>query len=291
MANKGNFRAPWHDYRSKAKYMITLNKLHDSPKFGDVYGLENAYTLLSSTGTEVKNAIGRIGHICESIKLWQYIVMPDHVHFLIKVEEYLDEPLGNYIARLKADINARCGLLVFEHGFNDQIINPARSLDAIFQYIKQNPYRLAVRLAHPDYFRRINDMDICGMRCQVYGNLDLLRNPFKDQVVCHRHDSETAKASNSERWIYTAANGGVLVSPFIARSEKNIRELAEEAGGRIILISNHKMRLREKPAAHDFSLCEQGRLLIISPYEIPEIDSRPIYLAMNDFAEKLCRSH
>lgn len=286
MANKGNFRAPWHDYRSPSKYMITLKKGAKTPSFGILSGgTDNSYVLLSKVGTFVKDELRELTSICSSLKLWQYIVMPDHIHFLLKVTDYLDEPLGNYIARWKVDVNHHCGLLVFEQGFNDQIITLSRSLDTIFQYIKQNPYRLAVRFAYPDYFTRINEINIYGIQCQLYGNLNLLHNPFKDQVVCHRYDSEFIKNNNFQHWIYTAANGGVLVSPFISKDEKNVRKLADEANGKIILITNHRMNSREKPTGRNFELCEQGRLLIICPLHISEIDSRQSFLAMNDFAK------
>ena len=52
----------------------------------------------------------------------------------------------------------------------------------------------------------------------------LLDNPFKEQVVVHRADSPEVRESNRRRWLYTAANGGVLVSPFISPDERGIRE-------------------------------------------------------------------
>lgn len=288
MANKGNSRAPWHDYRSKAKYMITLKKRSSAPSFGDITNVENAYTLLSRTGTNVKNSIGKIRLFCEDIRLWQYIVMPDHVHFLIYVENYLDEPLGNTIARLKVEINNLCGEPIFEQGFNDQIITPQRSLDTVFRYIKENPYRLAVRFAHPEYFRRVNELTIAEGKYQAYGNVSLLRNPFKEQVVCHRADTDLIKAKNSDRWLYTASNGGVLVSPFISPAEKKIREMAEELGAKLILITHEAFPERYKPTAHDFELCEQGRLLIISLGLPARTElSRAHCLAMNSLAEAI----
>lgn len=288
MNPKGNWRAPWHDYRLKAKYMITLKKSVDVPSFGEIsLSSQDGSLLLSNTGTIVKNTLPYLHTVCEDIRLWQYIVMPDHIHILIKVEKELDEPLGNYIARLKTETNRRCGIQIYDPGFNDQIITPQRSLDAIFKYIKDNPRRLAVRLANPEYFRRVNEVMIAGKKCQVYGNLQLLYNPFKKQVVCHRKDTHAVKERNIIHCLYNAANGGVLVSPFISRDEKAIRKAAEAMDGKIILISNHKLGEREKPAVHDFELCEQGRMLIIMPHDIPETGDRVSFMAMNDFAATL----
>lgn len=68
---------------------------------------------------------------------------------------------------------------------------------------------------------------------QAYGNLQLLENPFMEAVTVHRADSEEQRESNRRKWIYTAANGGVLVSPFISAAERDIRAEADESGGQI----------------------------------------------------------
>lgn len=250
MGNKGNTRAPWHDYRMPAKYMITFKKAPMAPSFGSVSGApENAYILLTKTGSAVKDSLRCLRTICGSLSLWQYIIMPDHLHFLLNAEDILDEPLGIYMARLKAEMNKRCGQAIFEQGFNDQIITPQRSLDTIFSYLRSNPYRLAVRRAYPDYFRRMERIEIKGRIYQAYGNLQLLDNPFKEQVVVHRADSTDELARKKERWLYTAANGGVLVSPFISKAEKEVRAEAEAAYGRLILIGDRPFGEREKPSS------------------------------------------
>ena len=94
----------------------------------------------------------------------------------------------------------------------------------MYDYIRLNPYRLAVRRAYPEYFSRVNSLVVGGRELQAYGNMLLLDNPFKEQVVVHRADSPEVRESNRRRWLYTAANGGVLVSPFISPDERGIRE-------------------------------------------------------------------
>lgn len=191
--------------------------------------------------------------------------MPDHVHIFLYVSATLPELLGFYIARFKIAVNNATGIdHLFEDGFNDQIISYKRNLNELFNYIRANPYRLAVRRAIPDFFRRRDNLTIEGTSYQAYGNMQLLNNPFKDQVIVHRADTYDQYAHNRERWLYTAANGGVLVSPFISKREKEIRVEAEESGARFILITHEAFGERFKPAAHDFDLCAKGRMLIIT---------------------------
>ncbi len=120
-------------------------------------------------------------------------------------------------------------------------------------------------------------------QCQLYGNHHLLDNPFKEQVIVHRADTAEQFERNKEKWLYTAANGGILVSPFISRREKEIRREAEELGGRFILIANRPFGDREKPVGKDFGLCAEGRLLIIAP-QSPLDFSRSACLQMNTLA-------
>lgn len=180
-----------------------------------------------------------------------------------------------------------CNFPIFEKGYNDRIIYKDRSLDSIFKYIRENPHRLAVRKMYPDFFRRVRNITINGRRCQSYGNQFLLRCPFKEQVVVHRADDEATRRVMRERWLYAAANGGVLVSPFISPAEKAVRAEAEEAGGRVILISNNPFAERYKPNVRDFDLCCRGRLLIVTPAGgewAGEKVSREVCMAMNALA-------
>lgn len=294
-ANPKTKRAHWHDYRSPARYMITLSKTPRIPSFSQIEGdwrlpvgtRGSSYTRWSSIGRIIADRLYHISDIHPSLKAEQYIVMPDHVHVLLWVQSILPDPLGSYIARFKNAINnASLTNHIFEDGFNDQIITNKRNLNSIYNYIRSNPYRFAVRRACPDFFARCNDMIIAGIPCQLYGNLHLLDNPFKDQVIVHKADSDQTFLANKDRWLYTASNGGVLVSPFISPREKFIRKEAESSGGKLILITNCSLGDREKPSGKDFDLCAEGRMLIIAPLTPMPLD-RATCLKMNSLAASL----
>lgn len=213
--------------------------------------------------------------------------MPDHLHMLLGVLQDMDEALGLKIAAFKLLVNRKVGNgSVFERGFNDNIIISPPTLNNVFAYLRANAYRLAVRRAFPNFFERHAKLTIAQTECQAYGNIHLLDNPFKEQVIVHRADSDEAFIQKKEHWMHTAANGGVLVSPFISKREKEVRAEAEAMGSRIILITNRPFAEREKPGGHDFDLCVQGRLLIIAP-QTPIDFSRAACLKMNTLAEAI----
>lgn len=294
----GNNRAPWHDYTSRRIYHITLMKHPDAMPFGHLAGdwrqpvgsLGSSYIEASPLGKIIKDCLREISCIHPALRLYQYALMPDHLHLILAVEMQLDEILGRKLAEYKVIVNKRAGTeSVFSKGFNDQLLTNKRSLGDLYSYLRSNPRRLAIRFAHPDFFRRLNGIEIRGKRYSAYGNIHLLANPFKSQVVIHRADSTSYRDMKRNEWLYTAANGGVLVSPFISRAEKEVRSEAEAGGGRAILIVHEAFGERFKPQAHDFGLCADGRLLIISaglPAGSPL--ERTTCLHMNTLAETIC---
>lgn len=227
--------------------------------------------------------------------------MPAHLHILLRITERSPKALGYYISNLTGAIRREWKAItgyeypLFEKGYNDRIIHPQRSLDAIFRYIRENPHRLAARKMYPTFFRRVYNIIISGKSYQSYGNQFLLRNPFKEQVIVHRSDDEDTRRRMRALWHYTAVNGGVLVSPFISPAEKVIRDEAIQAGGRIIHITHTPFPDRYKPNASEFDLCCQGRLLILAP-TVPtsivtsssDTISRAQCLDMNTLAAYIC---
>lgn len=295
MSTNGLLRAPWHDYTERCIYMLTLNKTPLVPDFGSLagdyripHGHKGSPCVVASTvGAAIKEGLRRFPQIQPKIRVLQYAIMPDHLHILLFVQEKTEEILGRYIAAFKVEVNKAAGLKgVFARGFNDQILKTDRSLDTLYHYLRDNARRLAVRRAHPEFFRRVNALRIGDRHYQAYGNIQLLDCPFRQQVVVHRADTPDVRQRHRQEWLYTAANGGVLVSPFISPAEKEIRRDAEEADGRLILITNEPMGERYKPAGHDFGLCETGRLLIISVGR-PGPLSRQTCLDMNVLASEI----
>lgn len=286
---------PTHDYRSICIYHITLSKAPSVPNFSSVIGSPQSPELIySPLGRIIESNILTFSDLNRAIERYQYIIMPDHIHLLLHVTEYLDKPIGIYISRFKIKILQMArnrGLWndsVFNPDFHDRFLRPYHSLNVIYEYIRQNPYRLLIRKFYPDYFRRLNNIFYYkDIQWEAYGNLQLLANPFKDAVVCHRADAGTLKEERLiKNWMHLAVNGGVLISPFIAKKEKEIREKAEAKNGKIILISNEAFGDRFKPAAHDFHQCESGSLLIIAP-AIGMPDCRRTFLFLNKLAEDI----
>ena len=283
----------FHDYKSRCIYHITINKSPDIPVFSRITGIpEQPVVERTPIGRIIEEQIRNFPNLCQLLRVLQYVIMPDHIHFAIFVQGQLPKALGSYIGMMKV----KCGQLakeqlsipgpIFEKDFYDRILRRNQKLNTICEYIRQNPYRLLVRRINPDFFQRLNNIELVGALWQAYGNLQLLDNPFKSAVVIHRSDSEQLLETKCRQWKHLAENGGVLVSPFISPSEKAVRRECEAVNGKIILLSIAPFSEREKPTAHDFELCSQGRLLILAPMTaIPA--GRESFLRLNSAAESI----
>lgn len=299
MGNRHCKRAFWHDYKSVCIYFITINKREGVPLFGEPAGDWRApmgsslYPCVreSRIGRMVRRMIKALPMFMPSTELYQYVVMPDHVHFLINVKERIPLHLGFYISEFKNRLRKKLDMSLFEPGFNDQILTYKRNLDSIFTYIRENPYRLMAMRANRDYFGRCDNIRINGRLYTGFGNLFLLKNPFCEAVIVHRKDI-SVKEDLHRRWLHLAESGSVMASAFISTHEKAVRDALMERELPIILIEAEPLpRERYKPSGRFFRYCSKGKLLILAPYEREEGDgaagTRAASVRMNALAEYL----
>lgn len=247
-------RKQGHDYQAPWKYHITISKADGCAPFSELVVND-----LSKEGVTLRNL--PLGQVIwrqirlfqqKEIKVYQYAIMPDHIHMLIHVRQRLARHLGYYIGILKAAIvdewrqkNNNPDLVVFRSNYHDRIVLPEHDLNTIFQYIRQNPYRLAVRKLRPAFFQRRRGVIACGREFMAYGNLFHLRNPFKYPLIVHRADTDEQFAEKLREALYFACNGGVVVSAFISPREKMVRQEVEAAGVRLFCLGTRRMRRKK----------------------------------------------
>lgn len=296
-----------HNYYAPCNYHIILKKSDGGEIFSQIIGDAKIAPGLPGSADVKWSELGRIiadtiHHFPDDfpiIAMYAYCVMPDHVHISMRVKDLSKYHLGYYISHLKGRIGKAYSQKIgreissdeiFQKNYTDKPLYSHRSLDALRTYIRQNPHRLAMRLQYPQFFSRARKLIIGQKEYEAYGNLFLFRNPDKTAVKISRSFSAEEKVIKKESWLDDAAEGTVLVSPFISKDEKAIRAEAETIGATIILITHEAFPERFKPAAHDFDLCSSGRLLIISLGE-PKGTSltREICQRMNALAEEIAQ--
>ena len=200
-------RAMKHDYYAPFIYHIILKKTKDCESFGTVVGDARIAPGLPGSADIDESRLGKLiakeiihfPYEYPIIKQHQFKVMPDHVHILLQVlfrsDNHLDFYIDAFRKRIAAKYSKIKGVLVaddeiFEQGYCDKPLLLKRSLDALYDYIRQNPHRLAMRQQFPQFFQHIRSLKIGEEEFEAYGNLFLFRNPDKEAVKISRSFSK-----------------------------------------------------------------------------------------------------
>lgn len=289
-------RCPYHDYRSKCIYLITLMKEPGVEPFSFLFGTkENAFrdagVRYSAIGRLVKDTIRSLPERFPGIRINRYIVMPDHVHFIIEILEANRYHLGDIISRLSRDCNIASHKYerLFEHGYHDRILRRKGQLNIMREYIKDNPRRRIIKEKMPLHFKTPQLLSLFGKDYVIFGNFFLLRDPERTPVRISSKYSESELNECLAKYEEPIRGCGVLVSPFINDGEKTYRDQAIANGANLIYITRNPIGERFKPSKMLYNLWSEGRLLLISTYQStqPEKLTRPESLAMNALAEKI----
>lgn len=283
------------DYRERTIYMITLVVAGRRKLFGEIegdirscYGDANyPHIVLTTLGEAVREQILRLPGYYPQLSVSGFQIMPDHVHIIIFVHDQLPCHLGIVIRGLVQGCNKayrqlypqdnavhigkgknerRSNGILFEHGYNDKVLMHQNQLKIWRHYLADNPRRLMVKHAHPDYFRVQRNIKEKGLEFSAIGNLFLLRKPLL-QIQCSRHLTETEIQEMKEKALIACASGAVLISPCISPGEKAVMRAAFEKGYPEIVLLENGFTSLAKPGGARFDACAKGQLLLLAPWE------------------------
>ena len=209
------------DYKAPCIYLITIviadrrsmalgRLVVDNDGGGDPAKVM-AHVEPSAAGRAVEAEWRRMGELTPAIKPLEIQIMPDHIHFIIRVTERLARPLGQIIAGFKTGSSkAATGKPGFwSKGFQDTILFREGQLAFMFGYLRDNPRRLAVKRLYREFFTvrrdlvvevaltrdqqnnystpdRANNNGGLRLHFQAVGNEALLKAPAIFQIQCSR---------------------------------------------------------------------------------------------------------
>ena len=144
-----------YDYGQNGAYFITvcvkdrapiLSKLrrgeHCSPeKTGDVC------TELTDVGMIVDRAIRAISAHYADVSVDHYVVMPDHIHLLLRMDRQSGRAMlaptaiSEIIRQLKGSVTKQCGKAIWQKSFYDHVIRCEQDYLETWRYIDENPAR------------------------------------------------------------------------------------------------------------------------------------------------------
>lgn len=311
------------DYKDPSILMITLVTTNRQPILGILKGETIERTKLGQAIAEEINRIPTYNG-AESIEIYSYVIMPDHVHILLRVHDRLPKHIGQYIAWFKIKCTDACSALTggpvsetmrpFAPDYHDRLLKGKNQLSHMVRYIQDNPHRLALKRANKDLFRIRQNQQINTIPCTVLGNIFLIEHPLRQVLQCSRRLTQEQIDNLKADCLREAADGTIYVTAAISEGEKQIARALREAGFPLIILLEKGFPAPDdphysyfKPQGVYFEACAAGKLLLIEPLRdlldrediavkteakvghIPHDSQRYRFVAMNILAEDICK--
>lgn len=156
---------------------------------------------------------------------------------------------------------------LFAKGYNDLILRSYDELPTWQNYLRDNPRRLMMKRAHPEWLRPFFGLKVGTTAYSSLGNQALLRSPRRIAVRVSRRLNSNQIEIEKARYLDMARQGTVLVSPAISPGEKQIMRAAFDAGLSTIVLVENGFTPLTKPKGEQFDACAEGRLLLLAPWE------------------------
>ncbi|MCL4547687.1 MAG: transposase [Bacteroidetes bacterium] len=164
LPNRKRTRLKEYDYSISAYYFVTICTQGKRKMFGNVVGTSMK---LNQFGKIVKDCWLDLPNHYSKCELDYYVIMPDHVHGIIIINESRDESvtrpnkknhgLSEIVRGFKSFSSKRINTLLnnenkfhWQRSFYDRIIRNEKELFAIRRYIEQNPLRWEIEKELPD---------------------------------------------------------------------------------------------------------------------------------------------
>ena len=81
MADRHQFRAPWHDY-NEGIYFVTICCAEKHHYFGEI---SQGKMYLTQAGIITESQISNLSKHFPDIEIWNHVVMPNHIHIIISI--------------------------------------------------------------------------------------------------------------------------------------------------------------------------------------------------------------
>ncbi len=151
LPKRKNIRLPNYDYNQDGAYFITIctkERKKILSNVGATIGRPNAFLneiQLTGYGKIVKTVIKNIPIHYPSLTVDKYVIMPDHVHLLLRIHSDIDgrpmvaPTIEMVIRQTKGIISKEIGQSIFQRSYYDHIIRNQQDYNEIWEYIENNP--------------------------------------------------------------------------------------------------------------------------------------------------------
>lgn len=144
-------RLPDYDYAGNGVYFVTICTDRrcclfwaDSP-VGATCGRPPEIRL-STLGEIVEREIGRLSIAYPSMSVDHYVIMPNHIHLLLRIIRTDGRPqvaptVSRAVQQFKGAVTKSCGRAIWQRSFYDHVIRDESDYLSRWKYIDENPLK------------------------------------------------------------------------------------------------------------------------------------------------------
>ncbi len=294
-----SYRADFHDYKAIGYYHITASVIDKSVCLSKMPQVDiemlKRYEMIIPDHTElgelILSEIKNIPKFHPKLTINRFVIMPDHIHFVVYVRERLNKKLGNELAGFFGACSRHYsrlkGLIYVErlfHPYHDNILFDKIQLARAIRYVEDNPRRLIIKRKFPELFRKYLHIRISEWDFSAYGNIFLLRGIKLLPIRIHRIWSDNEMADYENKCRVQIEKGAIPISPAIHPVEKKILSIATYMQKPVIKLTDQVFGEKFKPSGKDFDLCAAGLLLLLTPFKEKQNSGYKEFHDMNDMA-------
>ena len=142
------------DYADSACYHVVICTSERACTLGQIVDVPSSHVELSPLGELCEKCMCKTLESMADIIMVVYVIMPNHVHMLVRVAGEGDTSLGAFVRSFKARVTrgARAALAqekVWQRGYYEHIIRDESDFAATWEYIENNP----AKWAEDQYYR------------------------------------------------------------------------------------------------------------------------------------------
>ena len=151
-------RIPEYDYSQEGSYFITICTKDRQPILSKIVGggaLDAPTAVLTPIG-EIARKYLISGNRISGITVDKYVIMPDHIHFILLVDETAamgtskapsptNAAIPHFVSTFKRFCHRDIGAVIFQRSYYDHVIRNQQDYDEIWQYIENNPRKWVIQ--------------------------------------------------------------------------------------------------------------------------------------------------
>jgi len=153
------------DYNQNGAYFVTICTQDRKPILSTIVGTplpgcpQESTTRLLPHGSVAEKYIKQIHSFYDYLSVDKYVIMPDHIHFLITIQERAGHPrtgvptprtsvVARFVGTFKRFCNKEYGENIWQSRYYDHVIRNQQDYNEVWEYIEINPQKWIMQKQH-----------------------------------------------------------------------------------------------------------------------------------------------